>query len=88
MTTSTFATLRDMGVSIELLDAEGKRLNEAVDYEPMSVADAIGYAKQIAEQDERVVQVVVSVDRGDDFLFDAWLEIWSAERSADGRWSW
>lgn len=88
MTTATFATLRDMGVSIELFDATGKRVNEAVDYEPMSIADAIGYAKQIAEEDERVAQVVVSVDRGDGFAFDAWLEVWSAERSADGRWIW
>src|SRR5690606_19085232 len=53
-------------------------------YEPMSIADAIGYARQISEEDERVVQVVVSVDRGDE---GGWIEVWSADR-VDGRWPW
>lgn len=87
MTTATFATLRDMGVSIELLDAEGKRLNEAVDYEPMSIAEAICYARDAAVNEPRAESVVVSVDRGDGFAFDAWLEVWSADR-VDGRWPW
>ena len=79
-----FTRLRDIGVSIELLDATGRRLNEAVDYEPMSIAEAIRCAREAADNDPRAESVVVSVDRGDE---GGWLEVWSADR-VDGRWPW
>lgn len=79
-----FTRLRDIGVSIELFDATGRRLNEAVDYEPMSIAEAICYARVAANNEPRAESVVVSVDRGDE---GGWLEVWSADR-VDGRWPW
>lgn len=79
-----FPTLDGLGVRIELLDATGKRLNEAVDYEPMSIAEAIRYARDAADNEPRAESVVVSVDRGAE---GGWIEVWYADRVA-GRWPW
>lgn len=69
---------------IELLDATGGRLNEAVDYEPMSIAEAISYARDAADNEPRAASVVISLDRGDE---GGWIKVWSADR-VDGRWPW
>jgi hypothetical protein len=80
--------LSDFGISIEVFDGSGKRLNEASKYiMPATMEQVIAIAISEAHRHEKSKEVCVSIDLGE--MGGGWKEIWSTKYDhINDMWTW